>query len=206
VSWKVGDVMTTEVVSVQPDTAFKDCVEMLGVHRIGALPVTADGRLVGILTESDLLRKEEAKGGRPIFARASARIPSDAMTRAMVTVRPTTGIAEAARLMQQASVRHLPVTGPDGRLLGIVARADLLKVFLRSDESIRRELDEELLPATFGIPRGTLELDVRDGVVHLAGNVERSQQQLLLALVERTEGVVAVVPRLTSPPALTPAS
>src|SRR5579859_3180721 len=99
-SWKVGDVMTAEVVSVPPDTPYKECVEMLEVHRVGALPVTdAAGRLVGILTESDLLRKQEVKGGGPGFARASARVASEAMTHAAVTVAPATGIAEAARLM-----------------------------------------------------------------------------------------------------------
>jgi CBS domain-containing protein len=192
-SWKVADVMTADVVSVTPETTFKDCVEMLGVHRVGALPVIDPaGRLLGILTESDLLQKQEGKGGPPAFARAAARIAGQAMTRATITVSPATTVTEAARLMQQESVRHLPVIDPDGRLLGIVARADLLKVFLRSDESIRREIDEELLPATFGIARGSLDLDVRDGVVHIAGVVDADQVKLLPAFLERVEGVVAV--------------
>ncbi|HVD00405.1 MAG TPA: CBS domain-containing protein [Candidatus Dormibacteraeota bacterium] len=193
----VADVMTSEAVSVSPDTPFKDCVEMLGVHQVGALPVTdKNGRLLGILTESDLLRKEEVKGGRPPFPRASATVASEAMTRAPVTVAPSTGIGEAARLMNQASVRHLLVTGSDGRLLGIVARADLLKVFLRSDESIRHEIDGELFPATFGIPHGTLDVEVRNGVVHLGGEVDKGQDKLLSAFTQRVEGVVAVVSRL----------
>ena len=196
-SWKVADVMTADVVSVAPETTFKDCVEMLGVHRVGALPVIDPaGRLLGILTESDLLQKQEGKGGPPAFARAAARIARQAMTRATITVSPATTVTEAARLMQQESVRHLPVIDPDGRLLGIVARADLLKVFLRSDESIRREIDEELLPATFGIARGSLDLDVRDGVVHIAGGVDADQVKLLPAFLERVEGVVAVASHL----------
>lgn len=196
-SWKVADVMTTEVVSVAPETPFKDCVEMLGVHRIGALPVIdPSGRLVGILTESDLLQKQEGKGGPPTFARAAARLAGQAMTRATISVAPGTSITEAARLMQQESVRHLPVVDPDGHLLGMVARVDLLKVFLRSDESIRREIDEDLLPATFGISRGSLDLDVRDGVVHIAGTVDGDQVKLLPAFLERVEGVVAVVAHL----------
>jgi len=196
-SWKVGDVMTIDVVSVLPSTPFKECAEMFAVHRVGALPVTDEfGQLLGILTESDLLRKQEAKSGRA-DARGSARDASEAMTRAAVTVSSETGIGEAARLMHDASVRHLPVTGRDGRLLGIVARADLLKVFLRSDESIRREIDEELLPKTFGIPRGGLQVDVREGVVHLRGVVEsESMTRLLPAFLERVEGVVGVVAHL----------
>jgi CBS domain-containing protein len=204
-SWKVADAMTREVVAVRPETSFKDCVEMIGVHRVGALPVTdGSGRLLGIVTESDLLRKEALKDG-PAGGRATARLASEAMTRAMVTVPPDTGIAEAARLMYQASVRHLPVVDAGGRLLGIVARADLLSVFLRSDESIRREIDEELLPLTFGIPRGSLEIDVRDGIVHLAGDVEESLERLLPAFVERVEGVGGVVARLSAAAPVTPA-
>ena len=196
-SWTVAEVMTTEVVSVRPETPFKDCVEMIRVHRVGALPVTdQDGRLLGILTESDLLRKQELKDG-PTDPRGRARNAGEAMTARVLTVDPQTPIGAAARLMHRASVRHLPVIGPDRRLLGMIARADLLKVFLRSDESIRREVDEELLPDTFGIPAGSLEVDVREGVVHLAGAVESERlERLVPAFVERVEGVVAVSARL----------
>ena len=164
--------MTAEVVSVLPGTPFKQCVEMVRAHGVGALPVLdRDGRLRGILSESDLLRKEEARGG-PDDPRGSARSADKAMTRALVTVTPQATIVEAARLMHDASVRHLLVIHGDGRLVGIVARADLLKVFLRSAESIRREIDEELLPRTFGIPPGSLQIDIEDGVVRIGGDVD----------------------------------
>src|SRR5438270_2671514 len=164
-SWKVGAVMTREVVSVRPDTTFKDCAEMVRIHRVGAFPVVdGEGRLLGILTESDLLRKEELKNGGE-DPRATARTAAEAMTRAVVSVTADQAVAEAARLMHQSSVRHLPVTDRDGRLIGIVARADLLKVFLRSVESIRREIDEVLMPRTFGISPGSVAIDVRGGVV-----------------------------------------
>ena len=192
-SWKVEEVMTKDVVHVLADTPFKECVDMVGVHRIGALPVVdGSGRLLGILSESDLLRKEEVVGGRR-EPKGLARTAGEAMTRNLVTVAPGTPIAQAARLMHQASVRHLPVTDRDGRLMGIVARGDLLKVFLRSDESIRREIDEELLPRTFGIARGALEIEVRQGVVHVSGEVEQlSLARLVIEFIQRVEGVVAV--------------
>ena len=185
--------MTREVVSVRPDTTFKDCAEMVRIHRVGAFPVVdGEGRLLGILTESDLLRKEELKNGGE-DPRATARTAAEAMTRAVVSVTADQAVAEAARLMHQSSVRHLPVTDKSGRLIGIVARADLLKVFLRSDESIRREIDEVLLPRTFGIPPGTVAIDVRGGVVLLQGQVEtRSLARLVAAFAERVEGVVGV--------------
>ena len=201
-SWKVADVMTEAVVTVATGTSFKECVEMLSVHRVGALPVVDPaGRIRGIVSESDLLRKQEEKGGR-VDPRGASRTAEEAMTRAIVTIRPETGIREAARLMHQASVRHLPVVDAGGRVIGIVSRGDLLKVFLRSDESIRREIDEELLPRTFGIPRGELEVGVRDGVVTLAGEIEgEGLDRLLPAFAERVEGVVGVVSRLSRTPA-----
>jgi CBS domain-containing protein len=191
-SWKLNSVMTTEVVHVLPDTSFKECVAMIRVHRVGALPVVdGSGQLMGILSESDLLRSEEhstAPGSK-----APARTAADLMTPAVITAAPTSTIGAAARLMHASSVRHLPITDAAGRLLGIVSRADLLKVFLRSDESIRRETDEVLLPHAFGIPPGTLEVEVRDGVVHVGGEVETSSTaQLIGAFIERVEGVVGV--------------
>lgn len=192
-SWKVKSVMTEEVVSVLPETPFKECVDMIRVHRVGALPVVdAGGRLLGILTESDMLRKEERSIGRD-ERRAGARTAADAMTRAVITSTTESTLGEAARLMHASSIRHLPITDAEGRLVGIISRADLLKVFLRSDESIRREIDEVLLPQTFDIPRGSLEIDVREGVVHVGGEVESSSRaRLVVAFIERIEGVVGV--------------
>jgi CBS domain-containing protein len=192
-SWRVNSVMTTEVVHVRPDTPFKECVDMIRVHRVGALPVLdLSGRLLGILSESDLLRKEEHSTG-PAGRRAIARTAADAMTSDLITAPPEATLAEAARLMHASSIRHLPITDASGRLLGIVSRADLLKVFLRSDESIRRETVEVLLPRAFGIPIGGLEIEVRDGVVRIGGEVETSSTaQLIVAFIERVEGVVGV--------------
>jgi CBS-domain-containing membrane protein len=192
-SWKLKSVMTEDVVHVLPDTPFKVCVDMIRVHRVGALPVVDSfGRFLGILSESDLLRKEEAPIGLD-QSRAAARTAAEAMTRAVTTSTPDATVAEAARLMHTASVRHLPILDGEGRLVGIVSRSDLLKVFLRSDESLRREIAEVLLPQTLGIHRGTVEVEVRDGVVRVSGEVETpSQARLIIALIEHVEGVVGV--------------
>jgi CBS domain-containing protein len=192
-SWRLKSVMTTEVVCVAPDTPFKECVDMIRVHRVGALPVVDDsGRLLGILSESDLLRKEERATGRD-EPRATARTAAYAMTRTVITSTPESSLGQAARLMHAASIRHLPITDAEGRLIGIVSRADLLKVFLRSDESIRREIAEVLLPRAFGIPSGGLEIEVREGVVHVGGEVATSSTaQLIVAFIDRIEGVVGV--------------
>jgi CBS domain-containing protein len=186
-------VMTSEVVCVGPDTPFKECVDMIRVHRVGALPVVdRSGRLLGILSESDLLRKEERSTG-PDQRRATARTATGAMTRAVITSTQESSLTEAARLMHASSIRHLPITDGVGRLVGIISRADLLKVFLRSNESIRREIAEVLLPRAFGIPCGGLEVDVREGVVHVGGEVETSgTAKLIVAFIERLEGVVGV--------------
>ena len=103
---------------------------------------------------------------------------AEAMTRAVTTSTPDATVAEAARLMHTASVRHLPIISGEGRLIGIVSRADLLKVFLRSDESLRREIDEVLLQQTLGIQRGTVEVEVQDGVVNVTGKVGDPQARL----------------------------
>jgi CBS domain-containing protein len=192
-SWKVQSVMTEAVVTVFPDTTFKECVDMIRVHRVGALPVVdTSGRLLGILTESDLLRKEEGSTSRN-QPKAAARRAAEAMTRSVITLTTESSIGEAARLMHASSIRHLPITNAEGRLVGIVSRADLLKVFLRSDESIRREIDEVMLPKTFGIPRGALEISVREGVVQIGGEVESSSlARLVVAFIARVEGVVGV--------------
>jgi CBS domain-containing protein len=192
-SWKLKSVMTEDVVHVLPDTPFKVCVDMIRVHRVGALPVVDSfGRFLGILSESDLLRKEEAPIGLD-QSRAAARTAAEAMTRDVTTSTQDATVAEAARLMHAASVRHLPIIDGEGGLVGIVSRADLLKVFLRSDESLRREIAEVLLPQTLGIQRGTVEVEVRDGVVRVSGEVGTpSQARLIIALIEHVEGVVGV--------------
>jgi CBS domain-containing protein len=193
VSWSVKSVMTTHLVCLAPDTPFKECVDMIRLHRIGALPVVDDsGRLLGILSKSDLLRKAE-RSTDPDERKATARTAGEAMTRTVITSTEESSLTEAARLMHRAAIRHLPITDTDGKLVGMISRADLLKVFLRTDESIRHEITEVLLPRAFGIPSGGLEVEVREGIVHIGGEVESSgTARLIVAFIDRIEGVVGV--------------
>lgn len=206
-SWNVTAVMTTDVVTVGPGTVYKEVVERLRARRVSAVPVVdAEGRVLGIVSEADLLLKEERPGGRPggplvdphgDAAKAQARNAAALMTSPAVTVGPDATLTEAARLMHRRHVKRLPVVDGEGRLVGIVSRADVIKAFLRSDESIAREVREDVLLRTLVIDPATVTVTVDDGVVRLDGEVEtRSLAGILTRLVKAVEGVVAVEDRL----------
>jgi CBS domain-containing protein len=198
----VQDVMTREVVVAVPETPFKELVRLLQDHRIGAVPVLDEaGRVTGVVSESDLVLKEVARDGlehreeldKAVGARAAA-----VMTAPAVTVRPDVPVAAAARLMHDHAVKHLPVVDWSGALVGMVARADLLKVFLRTDEEIRFEVLDRLAGELLRLPAGSVAADVDEGAVTLRGTVARRAQALALQeLALAVDGVVAVDSRLT---------
>jgi len=200
-AWKIRDLMTPDPVTVEAGTDFKTCVELLRSHRIGSLPVVAGDRLLGILSESDLLRREESRtpaAGSRVRRPRPARSAGEAMTAPALTVGPEASLPEAARLMHSQHVHQLPVCDPSGRLLGIVTRTDLLRPFLRSDESIRREISEILLHRTLAIDPDAVAVEVHSGLVRLAGEVEsRSLAALTGRLAGQIEGVVDVENLLT---------
>src|SRR5262245_42693610 len=147
--WRVGDVMTTDVVSVREETPYRDIVDTMSAHRISAVPVVDSfGRVLGVVSESALLYKIEYDGGgeqRRVFAsrrrrtaraKAAGDVAEELMTAPAITAMAGTPVPEAARRMETEHVTRLPVTDDLGRLVGIVTRADLLKVFLRPDEDI----------------------------------------------------------------------
>jgi CBS domain-containing protein len=207
----VRDVMTTEVVAVQPWTPFREIVNRLAEHRISAAPVLdADGRVLGVVTEADLLLKQEhpdlelnvplvwSRRRRLEREKAAAVVAGKLMTTPAVTVPPTATVTEAARRMHAAGVKRLPVVDQAGRLVGIVSRADLLKVFTRPDDAIRRDIMEEVIVGDFMMDPSRFFIHVDDGVVVLQGRVER--RSLIPNLVRATravEGVVRVEVRLT---------
>jgi CBS domain-containing protein len=195
VSWKVSDVMTKEVVTVGPEEGFKTCVDLLRIHEISAVPVVdEEERLVGIVSEHDLLQKEERQDSRGHKSRkAGGRTAGEVMTSPAWSIGPDASLAEAARLMHGKKVKRLPVVDGARRLVGIVSRADLLKPYLRSDESIRREIAEQVMVKTLFIDPRAFDVDVRDGVVRLSGELEtKSLGGLVVKLAEGVEGVVAV--------------
>jgi CBS domain-containing protein len=201
-SWTVGDVMTKDVVTVGPDTDFKACVDLLRVKGVSALPVVDGDYVLGIVSEHDLLLKEENRDPEVHLRRrevnqAKGRTAGVVMRSPALCVGLGESLARTARLMHKRAVKRMPVLDETGRLVGIVSRHDLLKAFLRSDESIRHEVCKDLLEKELWIDSRAVDVDVRDGVVALTGELEtRSLADLLARLVGAVEGVVGVDSRL----------
>ncbi len=206
----VADVMTRAVVVVNGSASFKDVVRRMHEHRVSALPVVDDdGRLVGIVSEADLILKEDPEleeGGRLFVGRhrrherekAAGLRASELMTAPAITVTPDAGLGEAARLMHRKGIKRVPVVDADGRLQGILSRSDLLKVFLREDAEIEHEVREDVVRRTLWIDPDTVNVSVRDGVVRLEGQLERrSLIPVLERLVAGVEGVVGVEQHLS---------
>jgi CBS domain-containing protein len=205
---RVQDVMTASVVTVDRITPYKEIARRLAEHKVGGVPVLTMGRHVaGVVSEGDLLAARDgnpAAGRRwPGWPRRRQRhhgtMAEDLMTSPAITIRPDATIAAAARLMNAHHVRFLPVTDSVGRLLGIVSRRDLLSVFLRPDAEIARQVGEiftDLLP---GGAAG-LQVNVRNGVVTLTGQIELAAEEDLIAIAVRlawdVEGVVDVVDKV----------
>ncbi|KOT37075.1 inosine-5'-monophosphate dehydrogenase [Streptomyces caelestis] len=201
----VGDLMTSAVVSVRQDTGFKDIAERLAHHDITAVPVV-DGqdRPVGVVSEADLLRKQESQadpGGHLAAAhpspaertKAHALTAEELMTGPAVVARPQWSVVEAARAMARHHVKRLPVVDDAGRLVGIVSRADLLRVFLRRDLTIGEEITTDILTRTLGLTPGTVVVQVTDGRVTLSGTVpQESLIPIAVRLSESVDGVVDV--------------
>ena len=200
----VADVMTKIVISATPDTPFKAIVKLLEDNRIGAMPVvTPDARVVGIVSESDLLLKESGpdESGLAIFGRRQRRterdkaetvIARDLMTAPAVTIGSKASLPEAARVMQTNRVKHLPVVDSD-RLVGIVSRGDILKVFLRSDSEIRAEIIGDLMQRTLWMDPARVKVRVESGNVAFDGVLDRrSDVGILCAMTSRLDGVVSV--------------
>jgi CBS domain-containing protein len=208
----VKDLMTTQVVTVGPATPFKEIVARLAEQRVSAVPVVDDGGLVlGVVSEADLLLKEEfpdpdqdiplfwTKRRRLERDKAAASTARDLMSVALVSISPDATVAEAARRMHCANIKRLPVIGQGGRLVGIISRGDLLRVFNRPDRSIRREIMDEVIVGEFMMDPNRFFIHVDDGVVVLQGRVERrSLIPYLVRAVHGVEGVVRVETRLTS--------
>ncbi|HEU4543759.1 MAG TPA: CBS domain-containing protein [Jiangellaceae bacterium] len=205
----VADVMTRDVVSVGPGTPFKQIVHIVSERNIRSVPVTGeDGRVLGLVSVTDLLRKEEyqAEPRPPWYRRlwhrgdavkAQGRIAAELMTSPAVTTRSEALVVEAARAMAAHQVTRLVVVDEEGRLAGIVSRGDLLRVFLRSDEEIREATLQEIVPYAIWADPHEIDVSVRDGVVTLSGRVERkSYVPIAVGLVWGIDGVVDVVDNL----------
>ena len=222
--WTVADVMVEDVVTVQPDTPYKVLVEKLWLQGVSGLPVIdSQSKLVGIVSETDLMRKQEHGGGAKAMemmrglsllmpellsadagalltglSKAVGQTAADLMTSPVITIGPEATLTAAAAAMHKRNLKRLPVVGQDGRLVGIMSRADLLKVFLRSDESIEIDV-KEALRADLGDPHG-VTAKVVNGVVTLEGEAPSPfESETLVRHIDRLPGVVGVEARLSPP-------
>ncbi|KQX46247.1 MULTISPECIES: CBS domain-containing protein [unclassified Streptomyces] len=206
----VADVMTKKVVAVQPGAEFKEIVAAMERWKVTAVPVVeGEGRVVGVVSEADLLLKEELHDHRPglveqmrrldATAKAGSHRAEDLMTSPAVTVAPGASLPRAARLMAARRVKRLPVVDASGVIQGIVSRSDLLKVFLRPDEDLAAEVRRDVVEHLFPLSRRRVEVRVDAGVVNLSGEVRDSALIPLAARLARAvEGVVDVRCELTA--------
>ncbi len=213
---KVGSVMTMDVVRAVYGTPFKEVARLLADHRISGLPVVdEDDRVTGVISETDLMAHQAAtpdpdepsRGfrfatlrptARRRTAKATARRAGQLMSTPPVTVHADDTIIEAARTMAQRHVERLPVLDEEDRLVGIVTRRDLLQVFLRPDADIRDEVIDEVLVRAMWLAPSSIDVSVSEGVVTLAGQLERKSETAIAASMTRQiDGVVAVVDKLT---------
>jgi CBS domain-containing protein len=209
----VNDVMTTTVVAVKKGASFKEMAALLRRYRVSAFPVLDDDqRVIGIVSEADLLAKEalNADRGGPINAlvhhkelkKADGVTAGDLMTSNVVTVKPDDTVQQAARLMYHLQVKRLPVVDTGGCLVGIVSRADLLTVFDRPDREIRAEIVDDVILHEFLIDPAVFMVTVADGVITITGTPETADLgHRIVDKIRRVQGVVAVHDNLTYPPA-----
>ncbi len=200
----VKDVMTTHVVAVRLKATYKDMATRLREFRVSAFPVLDnDNRVVGVVSEADLLAKEALEYGAHGVAggilhsreraKAAAVTAADLMTKPAVTVGPDETVSHAARLMYSRKVKRLPVVDDRGRLVGIVSRADVLSVFSRPDAEIRRDIIENVIIGTVVTDPARFMVAVENGIVTIEGIPENETVgRDMIEEIRHVEGVVAV--------------
>lgn len=216
---RAASIMTRDVITVAPDDSVRDAALMLLKNRISAMPVLNDqGRLIGVVSEGDLLRRveigtdERRPWWRELFAgserlardyiRAHGRKVSDIMTSSAIVASPDTELSEIASLMERNGIKRLPIV-EEGRLVGLVSRADLLRAFAErsnvappaqeiADEQIRSSLDAELRSLRWLSP-GKFNVAVDHGVVELWAAVDsEAEHKALVVAAETVPGVTAI--------------
>lgn len=203
----VGNVMTSPVVSVDADMPLKEVAILLVENKISGVPVVdADGAVLGIVSEADFLVKEqgaeairhrplarffgESRGSREQLAKVAAVTAGDAMTAPAITIDSHRRISEAAALMTARRMNRLPVVD-DGRLVGIVTRADLVRAYVRSDEELAGTIRDEVLLRILWLDPASFTVDVTDGVASVSGHVpRRSTAEMIAHLVAMIPGIV----------------
>lgn len=197
-----ADVMTPDVITVEADTPLEQVIALMLEHRISGVPVMQDDAVIGIISEGDLIRRVEL-GSAPRrshlleafagtgslaadYARTHGRKASEVMTKDVVMVADTMPVADIAKVLESRRIKRVPVVR-DGKLAGIVSRANLLRALasrlqavpppLASDQRIRMAVYEELMQHKWGTRIAQLDVTVNDGVVTLWGLVSSDEQR-----------------------------
>jgi len=213
---KAQDVMTTNVATVSPNNSVRQAAKVMLARRVSGLPVVDDeGRLVGLISEGDLLRRSElgsgptvTRAGPPLSSdeRARAYVKSnawrvdDVMSRDLVVVEEEASLSRVAALMEEHSIKRLPVVR-GGALVGIVSRANLLRAIVAArpdqtahgDDAIRRSIIARLKENT-GLEGKGVTATVTGGTVHLWGEVDTEDcRNAARVVAESVRGVRSVI-------------
>jgi CBS domain-containing protein len=210
----VSEMMTdaNRVVAVSPTTTLKRVAELMVEHAISGLPVVdADNRVLGVVSEGDIVTGEAGgAGGEAITARARAltdpsavsipRTAGEAMSAPAVTITPHESMMAAAHRIADRAVNRLPVVDEGGKLVGIVARADIVAVFARPDDEIADGV-RDMLESSLGLGPDAVQVRVVDGEVRLTGSVDaETDAKLATFFASRVPGVVDVYSEVEAPP------
>jgi CBS domain-containing protein len=199
---KVSAVMTADPITVSTQTTFKDIAELLtgnGISAVGVLDKT--GALVGVVSEADLLPhlwedRKPRRRDRRLARKATACVAKDLMTSPAVTIDAEATLAAAAAAFAHTGVRRLFVLR-NGKVAGVLARRDLVRVFTRGDADLEREVRDRVLRERLNLGPDRVRVEVRAGVVTVVGRVERrSDIDPVTRLIEELSGVVEVRNRL----------
>ena len=215
---RAKDVMTTQVVTVTPETTLHDVAALLLRHHISDVPVVdPDGRMLGIVGEADLIHRIAVQDGRSRswwrglmagpeedaaeFLKVHGMRAADIMSRDAVTISEDTAVEEIARLFEEPRIRRAPVVD-HGRLVGVVSRADLLRTLVAAppqapehvpvsiDDRALRERIHEALARMDWVDARHFNVVVSDGVAHLWGVVgSETEREALRVAVEEVPGV-----------------
>jgi CBS domain-containing protein len=210
---RVRDVMTRELIIARPTTPYKQLVSRMIANRISGLPVVdRAGRLLGVVSETDLLCRAEQGDDGPVPTRpgrfaghttrsrwykATGLTANAVMTAPAVTVSADETLATVAQRFAETGLRRLCVTDTDGRLVGMLGRQDLLRPFLRCDQDIQHEVETQVLKRTLHATAAAARATVDNGVVLLTGRLEYQGDVTVASdLARHVPGVIAVHNRL----------
>lgn len=190
----VLDVMTADPVTVRADSSIKAALMLLARHGVTSLPVvTGAGEIRGVVSEADLIRESVHRDPRmtatPLPPVTSPpRLVEEVFTSHPITVQKHDDLATAVALMTSTGIKSLPVVDESDRVVGVVARSDVVRVLARTDQAIEAEIDEMM--RELGHPDWLV--DVTDGAVEVSGPNDRAERSLADVVAHSVAGVVDV--------------